>query len=91
MAKKRIDSRSKVGRRPVSRVKKGSAATPRARAKDEDAGLRRRLEDLCEQIDIVLPEVTARVAALEHLLLEKQLCTRADLIEARAFVRLQEA
>jgi hypothetical protein len=46
---------------------------------------------LREQIDLVLPEVTARVAALEHLLLEKQLCTRADLVDARTFVRLQEA
>ncbi|BCA56411.1 hypothetical protein W02_35510 [Nitrospira sp. KM1] len=49
-----------------------------------------RLDDLCERIDIVLPEVTARVAALEHLLLEKQLCTRADLRGAREFVRRQE-
>ncbi|HEY5627631.1 MAG TPA: hypothetical protein VIR79_06775 [Nitrospira sp.] len=51
----------------------------------------RRLEDLREQIDIVLPEVTARIAALEHLLREKQLVSRADLISARAFVRLQES
>ena len=48
------------------------------------------LEDLSEKIDLVLPEVTARVAALEHLLREKQLVTRQDLISARAFVRLQE-
>ena len=44
-----------------------------------------------DEIDIVLPEVTARVAALEHLLIEKRLCTRVDLIDARAFVRVQEA
>ena len=49
------------------------------------------LQDLREQIDIVLPEMTARIAALEHLLLEKQLCARKDLIDARQFVRMQEA
>jgi Holliday junction resolvasome RuvABC endonuclease subunit len=54
-------------------------------------GLSRRLQDLREQVDIVLPEMTARIAALEHLLLEKHLCTRKDLIDARLFVRVQEA
>jgi hypothetical protein len=49
------------------------------------------LEDLREQVDIILPEMTARIAALEHLLLEKQLCTRNDLTDARQFVRMQEA
>lgn len=66
-------------------------AGARSGLKPADSGLSRRLQDLREQIDLVLPEVTARVAALEHLLLEKQLCTRADLIDARTFVRLQEA
>ena len=56
-----------------------------------EAGLRKSLEDLREQIDIVLPEVTGRIAALERLLIEKRLCTRAELIDARAFVREQEA
>jgi hypothetical protein len=53
--------------------------------------LSRQLLDLREQVDIVLPEMTARIAALEHLLLGKQLCTRKDLIDARQFVRMQEA
>jgi len=77
---KKLDSRSRVMRKP--------AATPKA--KDSNAELRRQLEDLREQVDLVLPEVTARVAALEHLLREKQLVSRADLVSARAFVRLQE-
>lgn len=72
-------------RRPGGRAKKKPAGSR------GEAELRRRLEDLCEQIEIVLPEVTARIAAIEHLLREKQLVTRADLISARAFVRLQEA
>jgi Holliday junction resolvasome RuvABC endonuclease subunit len=77
---KKLDSRSRVKRKP--------AATTSAR--DNNADLRHRLEDLSEKFDLVLPEVTARVAALEHLLREKQLVTRNDLISARAFVRLQE-
>jgi hypothetical protein len=63
----------------------------RASTKSGAAGLNRRLEELIERIDVVLPEVTARVAALEHLLLELQLCTRDDLRRAREFVRVQEA
>lgn len=55
------------------------------------AGRSSPVQDLTERIDIVLPEVTARVAALEHLLLELKLCTMADLRRAREFVRMQEA
>jgi Holliday junction resolvasome RuvABC endonuclease subunit len=82
---KRIVSRKRVLGRVVGKAKKKSAA------KRGDSGLSRRLQDLREQVDIVLPEMTGRIAALEHLLREKQLCTRQDLIAARAFVRMQEA
>lgn len=76
----------KRGRRPAAgRVKR------KAGGRREAPALRRQLEDLREQIDLVLPEVTARLAAIEHLLREKQLVSRADLVSARAFVRLQEA
>jgi len=77
---KKLDSRSRVTKKPVA-ASKASTTTD---------GLRQQLEDLSEKIDLVLPEVTARVAALEHLLREKQLVTRQDLVSARAFVRLQE-
>jgi len=77
---KKLDSRSRVRTKPVRRQKRS----------DSDKELQQRLEDLSEKFDLVLPEVTARVAALEHLLREKQLVTRQDLISARAFVRLQE-
>jgi Holliday junction resolvasome RuvABC endonuclease subunit len=66
-------------------VKKGTSA------KSGTAGLNRRLDELIERIDVVLPEVTARVAALEHLLLELNLCSLDDLRGARQFVRIQEA
>ena len=75
---KKLDSRSRVQKKPA-RVTKEKAVS-----------LAQRLDDLCDKCDLVLPEVTARVAALEHLLREKQLVTRQDLISARAFVRLQE-
>jgi hypothetical protein len=85
MRSKRKLPRKRARGRTAGRAKKGPASKP------ADSRLGRQLQDLREQIDLVLPEVTARVAALEHLLLEKQLCTRADLIDARTFVRLQEA
>ncbi|RPH78648.1 MAG: hypothetical protein EHM80_09810 [Nitrospiraceae bacterium] len=86
MSIKRIVPRKQVQGRVVSRAKKGSVG------KREDLRLMsRKLQDLREQVDIVLPEMTARIAALEHLLREKQLCTRQDLISARQFVRMQEA
>jgi Holliday junction resolvasome RuvABC endonuclease subunit len=85
MSVKRTVPRKLVQGRVVGRAMKGSVK------KRRDSGLGQRLQDLREQIDIVLPEMTARIAALEHLLREKQLCTRQDLISARQFVRMQEA
>ena len=85
MSVKRIVRRKRAQSRPVGRAKKGAIA------KRGDSGLSRQLEDLREQVDIILPEMTARIAALEHLLLEKNLCARRDLIDARQFVRMQEA
>lgn len=84
MALKKIP-RKQARRRSVRGAKKRPAA------RSGDSELSRRLRDLRDQIDIVLPEVTARVAALEHLLLERQLCTREDLVRAREFVRTLEA
>ena len=54
MSVKRIVPRKKgQTRRAVGRAKKGAIA------KRGDSGLRRRLEDLREQVDIILPEMTA--------------------------------
>jgi Holliday junction resolvasome RuvABC endonuclease subunit len=77
---KKLDARNRVTRRPPNST----------RAKNTNADLRQQLEDLSEKFDLVLPEVTARVAALEHLLREKELVSRADLVSARAFVRRLE-
>lgn len=85
MPRKKLSRRPGGQRRPAGRVRKGAPSV------SGEAGLNRRLQDLTERIDIVLPEVTARVAALEHLLLELNLCTMDDLRGARQFVRVQEA
>jgi hypothetical protein len=37
----------------------------------------------------MIPEVAARVAALEHLLVEHKMCRHDDLRRARAFVDLR--
>jgi hypothetical protein len=78
---KKLESRNRVKRRPPGRETK---------SKDSTASLRQQIEDLSDRLDIVLPEVTARVAALEHLLLELNLCTLDDLRGARQFVKIQE-
>jgi hypothetical protein len=72
-------------RRPATRAKKTPSSKPSA------AVLIRRMQDLTERIDIVLPELAARVASLEHLLLDLKLCTHEDLRRARDFVKEQEA
>lgn len=76
-------------RRPARRQPVGLMKST-ASAKTRDFWLNRRLTDLTEQMDIMVPEVMARIAALEHLLLEKQVCTREDLVRAREFVRVLE-
>jgi Holliday junction resolvasome RuvABC endonuclease subunit len=85
MRSKRKHPRKRATSRNVGRARTTSAS------KRADSGLSRRLQDLREQIDIVLPEATARVAALEHLLMELNLCRLDDLRGAREFVRVQEA
>lgn len=81
----------KKTRSPKRRRRPRGRATKAAAKNSTESGLSLRLEELTERIDIVLPEVTARVAALEHLLLELKLCRHDDLRRARQFVREQEA
>lgn len=54
------------------------------------AGIGSRLSELAEEMDIMVPELTARIAALEHLLIEKGLCAHEDLVRSRRFVDDQE-
>ncbi|MGH7208611.1 MAG: hypothetical protein ACREIL_04415 [Nitrospiraceae bacterium] len=69
-----------------------STRTPRRSVASRPQGVAtRRLNDLAEALDIMLPELTARIAALEHLLVEKQLCTHEDLVRSRDFVDLSRS
>jgi hypothetical protein len=49
-----------------------------------------RLAELAEVQEILLPELAARIAALEHLLIEKGVCSYDDLKQAREFIKVQE-
>jgi hypothetical protein len=49
------------------------------------------VNELGEALDIMLPELAARIAALEHLLVDKQICGREDLKRARAFIEMRRA
>ncbi len=48
------------------------------------------LEALNERLDMMLPEVMFRIAALEHLLVKNQLCSYEELVNARQFIQDQE-
>jgi hypothetical protein len=44
-----------------------------------------------EQLDMMLPEVMARIAAVEHVMVEKGVCSHADLRRGRQFIDEQES
>ena len=67
-------------RKPSVRKKQQPVATNLSKGDD------RRLAEISETLDIMLPELTARIAAVEHLLVEKEICDREELIAAREFV-----
>ena len=71
-------------RRPVRKMsaQKRAHVTAAGSAKTDD----RRVAEISETLDIMLPELTARIAAVEHLLVEKEICDREELLEAREFV-----
>lgn len=48
------------------------------------------LHALNERLDMMLPEVMYRIAAIEHLLVKNQLCLYDELINARQFIQEQE-
>jgi len=75
------------GKQRISRAKSvPKRASKTDRRDDADSVIERRLGELAEAVNIMIPELSARVAALEHLLVEKGLCRRADLVRARQFV-----
>ena len=49
------------------------------------------LDALSERLDMMLPEVMARIAAVEHVLIERKVCSHEDLLRARQFIDEQES
>ncbi len=45
---------------------------------------------MAETLDIMIPELTARLAAVEHLLVEKQICSHEDLGQSREFIDISQ-
>jgi hypothetical protein len=75
--------------------KKGTATrktTPPQRARTSRAPrvTAKTLNALNEGLDIMLPEVMFRIAAIEHLLVKNQLCMYDELTNARQFIQEQE-
>ena len=65
--------------------------TPRRLASSRAAHVDARgLDALSERLDMMLPEVMARIAAVEHVLIEKKVCLHEDLLRARKFIDEQE-
>ena len=78
---------SSKGLKAKSRPKKvHRMASSRAGHVDPEA-----LDAMGERLDMMLPEVMARIAAVEHVLIEKKVCLHEDLLRARQFIDEQES
>ena len=81
------NKKSSKGLKPKSQPKKvRRMASSRAAHVDPEA-----LETMSERLDMMLPEVMARIAAVEHILIEKKVCSHEDLLRARQFIDEQES
>lgn len=85
MATRKRPSRKPSGRaqRPGRRSRTASASRTRKIKPDVDA--------ISERLDMMLPELIARVAAVEHLLVEKGICSHENLLSSRRFIDEQES
>jgi hypothetical protein len=78
---------SSKGLKPKSQPKK-LRRMPASRAAHVDPEA---FDAMSERLDMMLPEVMARIAAVEHVLLEKKVCSHDDLLRAREFIEEQES
>ena len=83
-SKKGTATRKKVG------ASRKSLQPQRARTARAPGGMAKTIESLNERLDIMLPEVMFRIAAIEHLLVKNQLCLYDELTNARKFIQEQE-
>jgi hypothetical protein len=83
----------KPSKKPKPARKRASAKPARRPARparpSAGASTTRRLDDIAETLTIMVPELAARLAAIEHLLIEHKICRHDDLRHARAFVDLR--
>ena len=75
--------RSKV----TTQKKKPRPVASRVTKKSDTASL----DAIAERLDMMLPEVMSRIAAVEHVMVEKGWCSHADLRRARKFIDKQES
>ena len=75
------------GSKPTSPPKKSRRMASSRAAHDAVEAL----DALSERLDMMLPEVMARIAAVEHVLIEKKVCSHEDLLSARQFINEQES
>ena len=75
--------------RPV-RVKTRPASPSRKRPARPSVVSKTAFDAMNERLDIMLPEVIFRIAALEHVLVEKGFCSHDDLKHARQYIQEQE-
>lgn len=88
--------KSSPARKKVTPTRKN--ATPNRKAKrpqrsrtpGASAVTGKSLAALNERLDMMLPEVMFRIAALEHLLVKNQLCSYEELVNARQYIQDQE-
>lgn len=91
-SRKKGPASSKKGtatRKKVAASRK-SPQPQRARTSRAPGGMAKTIEALHERLDIMLPEVMFRIAAIEHLLVKNQLCLYDELTNARQFIQEQE-
>jgi len=83
-SKKGTATRKKAtaSRKPTRPQRVGASRAP--------GGMAKTIESLTERLDIMLPEVMFRIAAIEHLLVKNQLCLYDELTNARQFIQEQE-
>ncbi|WNM63520.1 hypothetical protein [Candidatus Nitrospira neomarina] len=91
-SKKKGTASSKKG---TASRKKGTASRKATRPQRvgvsrAPGGMAKTVESLTERLDIMLPEVMFRIAAIEHLLVKNQLCLYEELTNARQFIQEQE-
>jgi len=92
MAVKKKSVRQASKRSPSKTVTRKKKSTPPSRPRPARSTTLpvKSLDELTERIDIMLPEVMFRLAALEHLLVKNQLCSYEELVNARQFIQDQE-